>query len=144
MVDRTALEMRRTGNRTGGSNPSLSASRLFWRALRATAPATIVTKVRDGKSAAITKLAFEFLILTAVRTKEVRGARWEEIDADAAIWRIPGEDDHGRRMKAGREHIVPLAPRCIEILNDAKALFAESELVFPDEQSGRMMSGNRF
>ncbi len=47
-------------------------------------------------------------------------------------------------MKAGREHIVPVTPRCMEILTEAKAMFAESEMVFPDEQTGRMMSENRF
>jgi integrase len=55
--------------------------------------------------------ALEFLILTAARAGEVIGARWEEIDLQAATWRIPGE-----RMKGGRDHTVPLAPRAVAIL----------------------------
>ena len=47
-------------------------------------------------------LAFEFLVLTAARSGEVRNARWEQIDRDGAVWAIPAE-----RMKAGREHRVP-------------------------------------
>ena len=51
-------------------------------------------------------LALEFLILTATRSGEVRGARWSEIDLTTGIWTIPAG-----RMKAGREHRVPLSRR---------------------------------
>ena len=54
---------------------------------------------RDSASAR----ALELLILTAARSGEVRGATWEEIDLDKALWTIPGE-----RMKAGKQHVVPL------------------------------------
>lgn len=66
-------------------------------------------RTRDGVSAR----ALEFCILTAVRTGEVLGARWSEIDLAAKLWTIPGE-----RMKAGAEHRVPLTDRCIEILGE--------------------------
>ncbi|MCY4277806.1 MAG: integrase arm-type DNA-binding domain-containing protein [Gammaproteobacteria bacterium] len=56
-----------------------------------------------------TKLAFEFLVLTAARSGEVRKATWHEIDFDEATWTIPHE-----RMKAGEAHRVPLSDRCIE------------------------------
>src|SRR3546814_9265432 len=52
------------------------------------------------------RLALEALILTAVRSGEVRGARWSELDDDLTLWTIPAE-----RMKAGAEHAVPLSPR---------------------------------
>lgn len=55
--------------------------------------------------------ALEFLILTAARTGEVIGARWEEIDLDAKIWVVPAD-----RMKAGREHRVPLSPAAVRLL----------------------------
>ena len=55
--------------------------------------------------------ALEFLILTAARTSEVLGARWSEIDFDENLWTVPGE-----RMKAGKEHRVPLSARALEIL----------------------------
>ena len=80
-------------------------------------------------------LALEFLILTAARTGEVLGAKWSEIDLDEATWTIPAS-----RMKAGREHRVPLAPRCIELLGKAKRLAAGSEFVFPGRSNDKPMS----
>jgi integrase len=55
--------------------------------------------------------ALEFAILTAARTDEVRGAKWSEIDLDAAVWTVPKE-----RMKAGREHRVPLSAPVVALL----------------------------
>ena len=63
------------------------------------------------------KLAVEFLVLTAARSGEVRGARWEEVDDDAAVWTAPAE-----RTKAGRAHRVPLSGRAIEVLREARDL----------------------
>ena len=57
------------------------------------------------------KLGLEFLMLTACRSGEVRGARWEEIDLEGGEWTIPAE-----RMKGWREHWVPLSARAREIL----------------------------
>ncbi|MGA7453957.1 MAG: integrase arm-type DNA-binding domain-containing protein [Rhodoplanes sp.] len=67
--------------------------------------------------------ALEFLILTAARTAEVTGARWDEIDIGKAVWAVPAE-----RMKAGREHRVPLSARAVELL---AALPREADWVFP-------------
>lgn len=61
------------------------------------------------------RLALQFLILTAARSGEVRGARWNEIDEDAALWTVPAE-----RMKMGHEHRVPLSPSALAILKEAK------------------------
>ncbi|WP_413709156.1 tyrosine-type recombinase/integrase [Rhizobium sp. Rhizsp82] len=69
--------------------------------------------------------ALEFLILTAARTGEVLKATWAEIDLDAAVWTVPKE-----RMKAGREHRVPLCPRAIEILK-AMLKVRISDYIFP-------------
>lgn len=107
--------------------------------------AKFIGKLRRSNAEQITKLAFEFLILTAARTTEVRKARWSEVDLTARTWTIPGSDDKtGRRMKAGREHVVPLSNRCAAILTSAKALSRDDELIFPDSQSGKAMSENRF
>ena len=103
-----------------------------------------IALLRAGGAEAMTKLAFEFLILTAARTKEVQGARWVEIDLTGNMWTIPGADEHGRRMKTGRTHVVPLSPRCIEILNAAKQIAPETDLVFPDATTGRTMLQARF
>jgi integrase len=70
---------------------------------------TFVTALR-GRDAGAAR-ALEFAILTAARTSEALGAKWSEIDLDARVWTIPAE-----RMKAGREHRVPLADRAIEII----------------------------
>ena len=86
-----------------------------------------------------TKLAFELLIMTAARTNEVLGARWEEIDLANAIWTIPAA-----RMKTRREHRVPLAPRALAILNRAKELSAGSEFVFPGRSVARPLSNMVF
>ncbi|MGY0634382.1 tyrosine-type recombinase/integrase [Luteimonas sp. A478] len=69
--------------------------------------------------------ALEFLILTATRSGEVRGATWPEIDLAAALWTIPAE-----RMKADREHVVPLPARAVELLEGIPRM-AASHLVFP-------------
>ena len=78
-----------------------------------------------------TTLCLEFLILTAARSGEARGARWSEIDMDAREWRIPAE-----RMKTARPHRVPLSGRALAILCEARQLSGGSELVFPSSRGG--------
>ena len=73
----------------------------------------------------MTSLALEFILLTACRTGEVAAARWEEIDFSTSVWTVPAE-----RMKAGREHRVPLCTRSIEILKVLEEK-AQNEFVFP-------------
>jgi integrase len=79
-------------------------------------------------------LALEFLILTAARTGEVIGAKWDEIDLGAALWTIPAE-----RMKAKREHRVPLSKPALAIL---KRLHENrsGEIVFPGARAGKPLS----
>ncbi|WP_414643651.1 tyrosine-type recombinase/integrase [Bosea sp. (in: a-proteobacteria)] len=85
-------------------------------------------------------LAFEFLILTAARTAEVLGASWAEIDLDQRLWTIPGE-----RMKASREHVVPLSDRAADILKLMRAhAFDEHGFVFPGQSQGRPLSNMAF
>ncbi|WP_374552316.1 tyrosine-type recombinase/integrase [Sphingobium yanoikuyae] len=83
------------------------------------------------KRKAVAALALEFTILTAARTGEVFGATWDEVDLDKAIWTVPAS-----RMKAGKEHRVPLSPRAVEILKSTQAL--RKEWLFPAIKSGRM------
>lgn len=68
----------------------------------------------------------------------------DRINLEAAVSTIPGDDGKGRRMKAGREHVVPLSARALAILAEARTLISTSDLVFPDHATGRMMSENRF
>ena len=94
-----------------------------------------IEAVQASGAGLTTKLAFEFLVLTASRSGEVRLAQWSEIDLDKAEWVIPAE-----RMKAKQTHRVPLAPRCIEILQEAKALEDGSGLVFRGTRYGKPLS----
>lgn len=73
-----------------------------------------------------TRCLIEWQLLTLVRPSEASGARWAELDLDAKLWTIPAE-----RMKAKREHIVPLSPQALEILDVMKLISAHREHVFP-------------
>jgi len=75
-----------------------------------------------------TRLALRLLLLTFVRTTELRGAQWTEIDWDQAEWRIPAE-----RMKMGELHIVPLSKQAIAVLRQLEKLSGMREYVFPNE-----------
>jgi integrase len=72
--------------------------------------------------------ALEFLILTASRSAEARGAQWAEIDTAAKVWTIPGE-----RMKSGKPHRVPLSPRALAIIEQTQ-LLRRNEYLFPGAQ----------
>ncbi len=73
-----------------------------------------------------TRCLIEWQLLTLVRPSEASGARWAEIDLDAKLWIIPAE-----RMKAKREHIVPLSPQALDILEVMKPISAHREHIFP-------------
>ena len=75
-----------------------------------------------------TKAAFRFMVLTAARSGEVRLMTWEELDGD--VWTVPGE-----RMKAGREHRVPLSREAMAIIDQARTYADSSGLVFPSARS---------
>lgn len=94
-----------------------------------------IATIRASGATVATKLALEFLILTATRSGEVREAVWDEIDLAAMVWTIPAE-----RMKMKRPHRVPLLPRTIAILEAAKSLDDGSRLVFPGTKKGRPLS----
>lgn len=80
---------------------------------------------------AMAALALEFVILTATRTSEVLGATWAEVDLQKAIWTVPAA-----RMKAGKEHRIPLSPRAVEILEAVKPLDKAS--LFPANNGGKL------
>ena len=91
--------------------------------------ATAVETVRASGATPAVKLAFEFLVLTAARSGEVRGARWDEIDRPGRAWTIPAT-----RMKSKREHRIPLCGRAMAILEAARVLAdGRSPLVFPGQ-----------
>lgn len=105
---------------TGGNHPALAlkdAQRWF-----------DALKARDGFGAR----AMEFLILTSTRSQEVRGACWDEIDMDKALWLIPGP-----RMKMKREHRIPLPGGAIALLNSLPRLEG-NPLIFPAARGGEL------
>lgn len=77
-----------------------------------------------------TKYLIEWQLLTLVRPSEASGTRWEEIDLDAKLWTIPAG-----RMKAKREHIVPLSPQALDILERMKSISGHREHVFPSRNN---------
>jgi integrase len=90
----------------------------------------------DGQP--LTRFALQLMALTFVRTSELIGARWEEIDLDKKQWRVPAE-----RMKMKTQHIVPLSDQAIDILTKIKHLSADEILLFPSERrNGKSMSNN--
>ncbi|MBR0651992.1 tyrosine-type recombinase/integrase [Roseomonas terrae] len=94
---------------------------------------TLLTK-REGVSVD----ALAFCILTAGRSGEVLGARWSELDLTSAVWTIPAE-----RMKAGREHRVPLSSPALSVLHrmaKVRERDAADALVFPGQKEGRPLS----
>ena len=94
--------------------------------------------VRASTARPATRLAFEFLVLTASRSGEARGAKWTEVEAGTATWTVPRE-----RMKTGRKHRVPLSSRAMEVLAEARHRRNGSRWVFPSV-TGRPLSGNAF
>lgn len=90
---------------------------------------------------AVAGMALELAIYTAARSGEVRGATWGEIDLAAKVWTVPAD-----RMKAGREHRVPLSARSVEILEKARDLSSgePSAVVFPGLKPGAILSDAAF
>ena len=101
--------------------------------------AAAVATVRASGATPVVRLAFEFLVLTAARSGEVREARWTEIDTPNHVWTVPAT-----RMKAKREHRVPLCARACQILDAARTLGnGDSPLVFPTV-GGKPLDDRRF
>ena len=95
--------------------------------------ASVLVAVRESDAQISVKLALEFLVLTAARSGEVRGAVWDEIDFKCSVWIVPAE-----RMKTGEEHRVPLSPQAVALLRKARGLGDGKGLVFPS-LNGRML-----
>ncbi len=96
---------------------------------------SFISEVNNSAANESTRLAFEFLILTATRTSEVILAEWSEIDLEEKAWTIPAE-----RMKAGNIFRVPLSERCIEILKRAKDISSNGPYVFPGQSEEKPLS----
>jgi integrase len=97
-----------------------------------------VGRLRETSSVAAR--CMEFAILTASRSSEAIGARWDEIDFFTRIWTVPGfNPETGRRMKAGRDHRVPLSRRALAILREMEAVKSDS-IIFPGRNMSKPLS----
>ena len=123
------------GEAIAAALPRVGGTPRHFRAVHHAEAGDAVRAVRGSQGSLAARLAFEFLVLTAARSGEVRGAVWSEFDLEAAVWTIPGE-----RMKGGREHRVPLSDRALSLLDEARALDDGSGLVFPSPAGRKPMS----
>ena len=122
------------GDAIGAALPRHGSSTRHFPALPHSQVGAALATVRASGAWIGTKLAFEFLVLTAARSGEARNARWEEIDFENATWTVPGA-----RMKAGRAHRVPLSPHAVAVLEAAREIADGGGLVFPSI-TGRALS----
>ena len=124
------------GEMIDGALPAMPAVKSHYRALDYREVSAAVDAIEQSKAGLTAKLAFKFLVLTAARSGEVRGATWDEIDIDAREWRLPGT-----RMKTGKEHRIPLPDAALAVLEQARILDDGSGLVFPSPtKQGRPLS----
>ncbi|EMA4781104.1 tyrosine-type recombinase/integrase [Providencia rettgeri] len=91
-----------------------------------------VKALSNYQGSKITKYATQLLMLTGVRTVELRFAEWSEFDFENALWEIPKE-----RMKKRRPHLVPLSPQVLEILDKLKVISGNYSLLFPGRNDAR-------
>jgi integrase len=145
---RTVFDWAKAAGHRSGDNPADTVIRGLPRqadraahhaALPYAEVSAFVGSLTDTGIGEIARLAFEFLILTATRTSETLGARRSELDLEQKVWTIPAE-----RMKASKEHRVPLSPRAVEILERALEVSADSEFVFASNRAGRHLSNMVF
>ena len=99
--------------------------------------AQLVRDLESGSGSLVNKLCLLFTILTATRGIEAREARWEEIDPEGRMWRIPGS-----RMKMERDHDQPLSEAAFEVVERARAFDNGSGLVFPSQNKPRQPLSN--
>ena len=114
------------GEAIDGGLPRMPKVRAHFRSLPYQEVGSALETVEASRASVPAKLCFRFLVLTAARSGEARGATWDEVDLAGQMWRIPAE-----RMKAGVEQRVPLSGQALEVLAEASALRDESSLVFP-------------
>ena len=120
------VEHNAAGEGIDGALPPMPRVKAHFRAL-AYAEVSAALETIDGSSAGLAaKLCMRFVILTAARSGEARGATWHEIDMDAREWRISAN-----RMKAGAEHRVPLSDAALAVLHEAAPLRGDDDLIFP-------------
>ena len=120
------IENNPAGEGIDGALPKQPAIKEHFRALHYRDVAGALDTIEASGASIAAKLAFRMLIMTAARSGEIRGAAWDEIDLDNRAWTIPAS-----RMKATRAHRIPLSDAALEVLEQARPLRDNSDLVFP-------------
>ena len=120
------MESNPAGEAIDGALPHMPKVKAHFRALPYQEVKSALETVATSQASMSAKLCFRFLVLTAARSGEARGATWDEIDLQGQEWRIPSA-----RMKAGTEHRVPLSGQALDLLGEASALREDTSLVFP-------------
>ena len=130
------IETNPAGEVIDGALPSMPKVKAHLRALPYQEVGSALKTVDASQTSLAAKRCLKFLVFTAARSGEARGATWDEIDLAAATWTIPGS-----RMKAGVEHRVPLSDQALDVLMLAHQLDDGSGLCFPSPlRPGRMLS----
>ena len=114
------------GEGIDGALPTMPAVKEHFRALPYRDVPDALRIVEESGASLAARLCFRFVVLTAARSGEVRGATWDEIDLDERLWTVPPS-----RMKAHVEHRVPLSDVALAVLEQARVLKDDSDLVFP-------------
>lgn len=126
------------GEMIDGALPAMPAVQAHFAALPYREVPAALAAVEASRASLAARLCFRFLVLTAARSGEARGALWSEIDLGAREWRVPPE-----RMKDGEEHVVPLADAAVAVIEQARPLRDRSGLLFPSPaRPGRPLSEN--
>ena len=140
----TVLDWAKVAGYRSGENPVASVSRglptqpkgqQHFAALPYDDLPAFIQELHASNASMTTRLALEFLILTATRSGEVRLAQWSEIDFANRSWSIPA-----KRMKSGKMFRVPLSTRCMEILTEAQPLSGDCGFIFPGQKSNKPLS----
>ncbi len=130
------VEINVAGEAIDGALPVMAAVKEHYRALPYQEVAAALDVIEGTGAGMASKLSLRFLVLTAARSGEARGALWSEIDVDARTWTIPAE-----RMKMKNAHTVPLSDAALAVVEQARALDDGSGLIFPSPvKRGRAQS----
>ncbi len=130
------IEANPAGEAIDGALPSMPKVKAHLRALPHQEVGAALKTVDASQASLAAKSCLKFLVFTAARSGEARGAKWGEIDLKSATWTIPAS-----RMKAGAEHRVPLSDQALKVLKLAHQLEDGFGLCFPSPQRpGRMLS----
>lgn len=130
------IEYNPAGEAIDGALPPMPKLKAHLRALPYTEVAQALGVVEESRTSLAAKLCLRFTILTAARSGEARGALWNEVDFERALWVVPA-----KRMKGGLEHRIPLSNSALAVLKEALELRDGSDLVFPSPTgTGRPLS----